>query len=47
MKAWVKYILLDVAMLMYAGCSNHPPSAASFMEKDVATLLDVPAPKKK
>ena len=31
MKAWVKYILLAVAMLMYAGCSNHPPSAAQFM----------------
>ena len=27
----IKYILLAVAMLMYAGCSNHPPSAAQFM----------------
>ncbi len=31
MKAWVKYILLAVAMLVLAGCSNHPPSAAQFM----------------
>ena len=31
MKTLVKYILLAVAMLMYAGCSNHPPSAAQFM----------------
>ena len=31
MKTWVKYILLAVVMLMYAGCSNHPPSAAQFM----------------
>ena len=31
MKTLVKCILLAVAMLMYAGCSNHPPSAAQFM----------------
>lgn len=26
-----KILLLAVAMLLYAGCSNHPPSAAQFM----------------
>ncbi|WP_173383979.1 membrane lipoprotein lipid attachment site-containing protein [Fibrobacter succinogenes] len=26
-----RILLLAVAMLLYAGCSNHPPSAAQFM----------------
>ena len=36
MKTLIKYILLAVAMLMYAGCSVtviRPPSAGAFMEK--------------